>query len=280
MSTKWNRPQTWLLLALFVLFAALSVFPFYSLLLASFKPSKELLRFGLNIRLQPELLSFHNYSFIFSRGAEKYLVWYKNSLVVTVIYTVFCMLLSSMVGYGLAMYRFRGRNIIFLFVLLVMMVPIEIIMLPLYKQMIAMNLINTFSGVILPFVVSPLPIFFFRQYAAGLPKDFMDAGRIDGCSEYGIFFKIFVPLMTPAFGAMIIVQALASWNSFVWPLIVLNSGEKLTLPIGLSSLVTPYGNNYDILIAGSVLAIVPIMIVFIFFQRYFVSGLTVGGVKG
>jgi arabinosaccharide transport system permease protein len=113
-----------------------------------------------------------------------------------------------------------------------------------------------------------------------LPKDFLDAGRIDGCSEYGIFFRIFVPLMTPAFGAMIIVQALASWNSFVWPLIVLSSGEKLTLPIGLSSLVTPYGNNYDIMIAGSVLAIVPIMIVFIFFQRYFVSGLTIGGVKG
>lgn len=280
MSAKWNRPQTWLLLVLFILFAALSVFPFYSLLLASFKPSKELLRFGLNIRLQPELLSLRNYSFIFSSGAEKYLIWYKNSLIITVVYTVFCMLFSSMVGYGLAMYRFRGRNIVFLFVLLVMMVPVEIIMLPLYKQMIAMNLINTFSGVILPFVVSPLPIFFFRQYAAGLPKDFMDAGRIDGCSEYGIFFKIFVPLMTPAFGAMIIVQALASWNSFVWPLIVLNAGEKLTLPIGLSSLVTPYGNNYDILIAGSVLAIIPIMIVFIFFQRYFVSGLTVGGVKG
>lgn len=185
-----------------------------------------------------------------------------------------------MVGYGLAMYRFVGRNLIFLFVLLVMMVPVEIIMLPLYKQMISFRLIDTYAGVILPFVVAPLPIFFFRQYAAGLPKDFLDAGRIDGCSEYGIFFKIMMPLMAPAFGAMAILQALASWNSFVWPLIVLKTGEKLTLPIGLSSLVTPYGNNYDILIAGSVLAIVPILIVFIFFQRFFVSGLTVGGVKG
>ncbi|MFD0671208.1 carbohydrate ABC transporter permease [Cohnella sp. GCM10027633] len=274
------NPQSILLVALFLVLAALALFPFYCLALASLKPSKELLRFGLNIKLQADLLSFNNYEFIFSKDAAKYVTWYKNSLVITVLYTVGCMLLSSMVGYGLAMYRFFGRNLVFLCVLLVMMVPVEIIMLPLYKQMIALELIDSFSGVILPFVVSPLPIFFFRQYASSLPKDFLDAGRIDGCSEYGIFFRIFVPLMTPAFGAMIIVQALASWNSFVWPLLVLNSAEKLTLPIGLSSLVTPYGNNYDILIAGSVLAIVPIMIVFVFFQRYFVSGLTIGGVKG
>lgn len=272
--------QSSLLVLLFAVLAILALFPFYSLALASLKPSKEMLRYGLNVKLQPELLSFHNYSFLFSASAKKYLIWYKNSVLISIVYTIFCLLLSSMVGYGLAMYRFVGRNIIFLFVLLVMMVPVEIIMLPLYKQMISFRLIDTYTGVILPFVVAPLPIFFFRQYAAGLPKDFLDAGRIDGCSEYGIFFKIMMPLMAPAFGAMAILQALASWNSFVWPLIVLKTGEKLTLPIGLSSLVTPYGNNYDILIAGSVLAIVPILIVFIFFQRFFVSGLTVGGVKG
>lgn len=272
--------QSSLLFLLFAVLAILALFPFYSLALASLKPSKEMLRYGLNVKLQPELLSFHNYSFLFSASAKKYLIWYKNSVLISVVYTICCLLLSSMVGYGLAMYRFVGRNLIFLFVLLVMMVPVEIIMLPLYKQMISFRLIDTYAGVILPFVVAPLPIFFFRQYAAGLPKDFLDAGRIDGCSEYGIFFKIMMPLMAPAFGAMAILQALASWNSFVWPLIVLKTGEKLTLPIGLSSLVTPYGNNYDILIAGSVLAIVPILIVFIFFQRFFVSGLTVGGVKG
>lgn len=280
MDTRPSPLQRALLILLFVILAALCLFPFYCLALASLKPSKELLRLGLNMRLQPELLSFHNYAFLFSASAKKYLVWYQNSVVISAAYTVCCLLLSSMVGYGLAMYRFRGRNLIFVLVLLVMMVPVEIIMLPLYKQMIAFKLINTFSGVILPFVVAPLPIFFFRQYASGLPKDFLDAGRIDGCTEYGIFFRIMVPLMMPAFGAMAILQALASWNSFVWPLIVIKSSEKMTLPIGLASLVTPYGNNYDILIAGSVLAILPILLVFIFFQKYFVSGLTVGGVKG
>ncbi|WP_123041982.1 carbohydrate ABC transporter permease [Cohnella candidum] len=276
---RWT-PQSLLLLLLFLVLAVLAVFPLYALALASLKPSKELLRMGLNLKWDFEIMSFKNYAFLFSESAKKYLVWYGNSLGITAVYTVLSLLLSSMVGYGIAMYRFPGRNLIFVFVLLVMMVPVEIIMLPLYKQMISLRMIDTFRGVVLPFLVAPLPIFFFRQYAEGLPKDFLDAGRMDGCTEYGIFFRIMVPLMAPAFGAMAILQALGSWNSFVWPLIVLKTGSKLTLPIGLSSLVTPYGNNYDILIAGSVIAIVPILLVFIFFQRYFVSGLTVGGVKG
>ena len=108
----------------------------------------------------------------------------------------------------------------------------------------------------------------------------MDAGRIDGCTEFGIFFRIMVPLMSPAFGAMGILLAMQSWNNFIWPLIVLRTNEMLTLPIGLASMLTPYGNNYDKLIAGSVLAIIPIVIVFLFNQRAFISGLTAGGVKG
>jgi arabinosaccharide transport system permease protein len=114
----------------------------------------------------------------------------------------------------------------------------------------------------------------------GLPKELMDSARIDGATEYGIFFKIMLPLMAPSMAAMAILQGLGSWNNFLWPLIVLRSNDMFTLPIGLATLLTPYGNNYDILIAGSVMTIVPIIILFIFFQRYFVAGLTVGGVKG
>lgn len=275
----WSLPSL-LLFLLFAVMAVFTLFPLYCLFLASLKPSTELLRYGLNLRIDPHLMSLKNYAFIFSGSAKNYFFWYKNSIEITVLFTVICLLLSSMVGYGLAMYQFRGRNVIFALVLVVMMVPVEIILLPLYKLMISLKLINTLWGVILPFVVAPLPIFFFRQYAAGLPKDFLDAGRIDGCSEYGIFFRIMAPLMAPAFGAMAILQAMGAWNNFLWPLIVLKTNEKLTLPIGLASLLTPYGNNYDVLIAGSVLAILPILFLFVFFQRYFVSGLTVGGVKG
>jgi arabinosaccharide transport system permease protein len=184
------------------------------------------------------------------------------------------------VGYGLAMYKFRGRNLIFTIVLIVMMVPVEILILPLYRLSILFKLIDTYWGAILPFVVSPFAIFFFRQYAVGLPRDFMDAGRIDGCTEFGIFFKIMMPLMKPAFGAMTILQALSSWNGFVWPLIVLRSDKMLTIPIGLQSLITPYGNNYDRLLSGAVMSVIPIIIVFLFNQKAFISGLTIGGVKG
>lgn len=276
---KWSL-ESILLVLLFIILAILVIFPLYTMLLGSLKPSKELFRFGLNIKLQPDLLTFKNYSFILSGAAKNYFTWYKNSALITILFTILSLLLSAMVGYGLAMYNFKGRNFIFTLVLIVMMIPVEIIILPLFKMSVALKLINTVWGVILPFVVAPLPIFFFRQYASGLPKDFQDAGRIDGCSEFGIFFRIMVPLMMPAFGAMAILQALASWNNFLWPLIVLRTNETLTLPIGLSTLLTPYGNNYDILIAGSILAILPILVLFLFFQRYFVSGLTVGGVKG
>lgn len=275
-----RSPSSLFMLLLFIAASLIALFPLYSLTLASFKPSTELLRYGLNLRWDFDVFTFKNYAFIFSGAASSYFYWYWNSILIAAVFTGLSLILSSMVGYGLAMYHFRGKNLLFLLVLLVMMVPVEIIMLPLYKLTITLKMINTIWGVILPFAVAPLPIFFFRQYASGLPRDFLDAGRIDGCTEYGIFARIFVPLMAPAFGAMAILQAMGSWNSFLWPLIVLRTNETFTLPVGLATLLTPYGNNYDILIAGSLLAIVPLLILYVFFQRYFISGLTVGGVKG
>jgi arabinosaccharide transport system permease protein len=271
--------------SLFILFTVLAIFalfPLYALFLGSLKPATEFFRYGLNVRWDFELMSFKNYTSIFhaTGAAKNYFVWYKNSLVITVLFTLISLLLSSMVGYGLAMYKFVGKNLVFSLVLVTMMVPVEIIILPLYKEMIALKLINTIWGIILPFAVAPLPIFFFRQFAMSLPKDFMDAGRIDGCSDFGIFVRIMMPLMIPAYGSMAILQALASWNNFLWPIIVMRTTDKFTLPIGLATFLSPLSDNYDVLIAGAVLSIVPILILFVFFQRFFIEGLTVGGVKG
>jgi arabinosaccharide transport system permease protein len=272
-------PSSTILLILFSIISVFALFPLIAIALGSLKPSTEILRFGLNLKIQPELLSLKNYSFIFSGGTD-YFTWYKNSIFITVISTALCLLLTSMVGYGLAVYDFKFKNLIFGLVLIVMMIPVEIIMLPLYKLTMNLGLMDTLLGAFLPFVVAPIPIFFFRQYASGLPKDLLDAARVDGCTELGIYFRIMMPLMAPAFSSMAILQALHSWNNFLWPLIVLRSSEKLTLPIGLSTLLTPYGNNYDVLIAGSVMAIFPILLLYIFFQRYFIEGMTAGGVKG
>jgi arabinosaccharide transport system permease protein len=281
MDTKLRK--FWLKASIIVFFIIVSfivLFPLYYMFMASFKSSKELFRNGMDFRILPSLLSLDNYKLLFSGKGNLYLYWYRNSLGITALHTVGSLFLSSLVGYGLGAYYFKGRNMIFTMVLFVMMVPLEILMLPLYKLIVGMGIINTYSGVVLPFMVSPMAIFFFRQFVGGISKDFMDAGRMDGCTEFGIFFKIMAPLMKPAFGAMGILLAMQNWNSFIWPLIVLRTNSMFTIPIGLSSLMTPYGNNYDMLIAGAVLAIIPIIILFLLNQKAFISGLATGGVKG
>lgn len=275
-----SKAASVMMVTFFVLVAFCTLLPLYCILLASLKPSQELLRYGLNCRFDYELFSLKNFLGLFDPKASNYMIWYQNSLVNTAVQTGCTLVVSSLVGYGIAMYDFRGRNAIFLCVLLVMMIPVEVIMLPLYREMITLRLIDTIWGLILPLIAMPLPIFFFRQYASGIPKDFQDAARIDGCGEFGIFLRIFAPLMRPAYAAMGIFVGMASWNNFLWPLVILRSPKKLTLPIGLASLLSPYGNNYDILIAGSVMAILPIILLYFALQKYFIAGMTAGGVKG
>ena len=271
--------STVLMVLLFVIIAALTLLPFYSLFLASFRPGTELMRHGLGLGIDLPTMSFNNYKLLFT-GDTPYFTWFLNSLKITVVQTVLTLFVSAFVGYGFAMYDFKGKNLIFTCVLFVMMIPVEIIMLPLYQLCINLGLMNTIWGIILPTIAMPMPIFFFRQYLRGIPRDFVDAARIDGCTEYGIFFRIILPLMKPSIASMGIFVGMNSWNSMLWPMLVIRSNDKITLPIGLASLITPYGNNYDVLLAGAVFAVVPIIILFVLFQKYFISGMTAGGVKG
>lgn len=274
-----NKILTWIATVSFAIISLIALFPIISLLISSFRPSSELMRKGISFSIDFSQLNLNNYLYIFNQAPE-YWAWYGNSLAISAITIVISLFFSSMVGYALAVYDFKGRNFFFVLVLLILMVPFEILMLPLYQLMINTYLIDTYLAVVLPMAVAPVAVFFFRQYALGLPIQLMDAARIDGSTEYGIFFKIMLPLMGPSLAAMAILQGLASWNNFLWPLLVLRSNDMFTLPLGLATLLTPYGNNYDVLIAGSVLTIIPIVILFIFFQRYFIAGLTTGGVKG
>ncbi|MCP3740750.1 carbohydrate ABC transporter permease [Rossellomorea sp. BNER] len=276
---KKNTALKWFANIAFVIISLIALFPIISLFISSFMPSSVLMRNGITFNIDVEQLSFDNYTYILTQSAD-YWAWYGNSLIISLITIVLSLIFSSMVGYALAMYDFKGSNLFFVLVLFILMVPFEILMLPLFQMMIDTQLINTYFAVVLPMIVAPVAVFFFRQYALGLPKELMDAARIDGATEYGIFFRIMLPLMGPSLAAIAILQGLASWNNFLWPLLVLRSNDMFTLPIGLATLLTPYGNNYDVLIAGSVMTIIPIILLFIFFQRYFVSGLTVGGVKG
>ena len=176
------------LFILFLIIVIITLLPLALLFVASLRPGAELMRNGLNFKIDWAHANFDEYKLLFS-GKNDYFVWYKNSLVITVVQTALSLFLSAWVAYGFAMYEFRFKNLFFVFVLMVMMVPTEVILLPLYKLTIRMHLINSMWGIILPYVVVPMMVFFFRQYLSGLPKELIDAARVDGCSEYGIFFK-------------------------------------------------------------------------------------------
>jgi arabinosaccharide transport system permease protein len=260
---------------------ALFLFPVLALVMASFRPGRDLMRYGIAFAtLVPDNFNIKNFAELITSRDGIYITWFKNSLILTALQAGLALAFSSFVGYGLGVYHFKGRNFIFILVLAVMLVPLQILILPLYKLMSAMRIMNSYLGVIAPFVVSPFAIFFFRQYSLGIPKDYLDAGRIDGLGEFRIYFLLTAPLMAPAFGAMAILMSQQAWNSFLWPLIVMRTGDMFPLTIGLNSLLTPYGNNYDMLIAGSCAASVPIILLFFFFQRFFISGLSAGGIKG
>ena len=188
----------------FVILCAIIVFPVFAGLLASFRPGKELIRRGLSIDLDFSTMSLDNYTYLFSGNADsqKYFMWYKNSLIITIVSVVLTLLICYFVAYGLTMYNYRLKNFLFFLVIATMMVPFEILMLPLYKEIIAIGLIDSYVGVIITGLCSASTIFFFKQYLSGLPKDLLDAARIDGATEYGIATKIILPLTKPAFASM------------------------------------------------------------------------------
>jgi arabinosaccharide transport system permease protein len=261
--------------------ATITLFPLFALIMSSFRPGTDLMRFGITMdSLLAGGKNLNNYKELFFGERSLFTSWFKNSLILLFLQTAITVFLTSLVGYGLAVYKFKGKNIIVGLVLILMMVPLQILILPLYKMMISMKLMNTLAGVVIPFILSPVSIFFFRQFCLGLPLALMDAARIDGVSEYGIFFRIMSHLMLPAYGAMAILEGLKSWNSYLWPLIVLRTTKQFTIPIGLNTLLTPYGNNYNMLISGAVIATIPIIILFLLFQKYFISGLSSGSIKG
>ena len=266
----------------FAVLSAIIAFPLLAGLLASFHPGRELLQNGLSLNLNFDTMTLNNYIYLLSGNADsqKYFMWYSNSLELTIVTVILTLLVCYFVAYGMTMYRFKLGTVLFFLVIATMCVPFEILLLPLYKEVTDLGIINTIWGVMLPGLCSASTIFFFRQYMIGLPKELLEAARIDGCTEYGISVRIMMPLTKPAFASMAILCAMGSWNNMLWPMMVFRDANKFTLQIGLNTLLTPYGNDYDVLIAGSMFGILPIMVIFLLFQKYLIEGMTAGAVKG
>jgi len=275
------------LLLFFTGLAILILIPLVAMVLGTFKGGAELWKNGLNLRPEFYKWSIKPWRYLFTSITlegeylpHNYFIWFENSLFVTITQTALTLLISAFVAYGFEMYEFKLKNAAFLCVLIVLMIPFEILMLPMYVQANEMKLLDTFWGIILPFLASVSAIFFFRQYLSGLPKDLLDAGRVDGCNEYSIFFRIILPIMGPAMSSMAVMVGMGAWNNLLWPMLVLKTMTKYTLPIGLNTLFTPYGNNYDLMICGSCFAVLPILLLYIFAQKYIIEGMTAGSVKG
>ncbi|MDR0285977.1 MAG: carbohydrate ABC transporter permease [Propionibacteriaceae bacterium] len=267
------------LYAVFAFAVLLCLIPLWAILMATFQPGNMVFRNGLNLGLDFSSAGLQNWVMLFTDSGS-YFVWFGNSLIITLLQTAGTLLVSSFVAYGFAMYEFRFKTALFVCVLIILTIPFEMLMLPLYVQINNWKMSDSYLAIILPFLASATTIFFFRQFLRGMPRDILEAGRIDGVTEFGIFFRLILPLMKPAIAAMAILNAMASWNNFLWPLLVLRTPGKYTLPIGLNTLLTPYGNDYSLLFIGAFFSIIPILILFLLFQRFFIEGMTAGAVKG
>ena len=190
------------------------------------------------------------------------------------------LLFCSMLGYALAMLEFRGKKVIFVAVMTTLMIPGVVTFVPLFVLVANVGLVDSLPGLFLPFLVAPFGVFLMRQFILGLPKDLLDAGRVDGAGELRIFRQIILPLCGPALATLGILTFLGSWNNFLWPLVVAQSESHYTLPVALALYSTGQNStNYGLLLAGATVVIIPILIVFLVFQRRFIEGIATTGIK-
>ena len=205
--------------------------------------------------------------------------YFINSVFIATASTLLTLFFCSLGGYAFAKYQFRGQKILFGILLASMMVPFQVLLVPLFGLMYNIGWINSYKAIVIPFSVGAFGVFLMRQFIVTIPSDLLDAARIDGCSEFGIYYRIVLPIIKPALGALTIYSFLGSWNGYLWPLIILRDEAKYTLPIGLANLVGIYRQDYGMLMAGTLLSLMPIVILFLAMQREFVQGITLGGVK-
>lgn len=259
-----------------VLCAFIMVFPIVWVIFSSFKPAGELFRWPPS--LFPESPTLENY--INALGEGDFMQYFRNTFVVTVLATILTVVINLMSGYVFAKYEFRGRNFLFAVVLTTLMIPLEVIMIPVFKVIVATRMYDNLWGLIIPAIASPTAVFLIRQYYIGIPSDYMEAGRIDGASEVGIFLRIMAPMATPVLSVLCIFSFMWRWNDYLWPKIVISSKSNYTIQLALATFSGEYSVDWDSLLAMSVITMIPVLVIFLIFQKHIIGGITIGGVKG
>jgi len=259
-----------------VLGAIITLIPLAWMVSASFMPTGEASMYPP--RLLPSAATLMHYRDLFTRmnmGRS-----FLNSTIIALAVTAASLLLNSMAGYAFAKLRFRGRDRLFGFLLAALVIPTQIGMLPLFLMLKSAGLVNTYWGAILPGTASIFGIFLMRQFMTSIPDDLLDAARIDGASEWAIYWSMVLPLARPILVTLALFTFMASWNDFMWPLIVLTDEQKYVLPVAIASLVGEHAQDIELMMASSVLTVIPVLVLFICLQRYYIAGLMMGSVKG
>ena len=260
-----------------ILCAISMLLPFFWMVLTSFMTNEEI--FSYPIRFFPETFDFSNYKNVFvNMPLAKYFL---NSLLVSAITTIGQVIIASMAGYAFARFTFRGKELLFIIILLTMMVPPQVNIIPLFYVMRELNLVDTYAALILPGFFGGFGIFLMRQWFIKLPKSVEEAAKIDGSNNFEIFFKIALPLAVPAIMTLAIFTFVSSWNSFIWPLIITNSDEMKTLPVALAAFKGSYRETivWGELMACSVISVIPVIVVFLLGRKYFINDLLAGSLK-
>lgn len=256
--------------------AITTLFPFLWMVSTSLKPDLEL------FRTPPQLIPSPFVPENYGRVADLMPIWRfaANSVFVAVVTTALQVLTSAMAAYAFARLRFRGRDALFVLYLTTLMVPFQVVVVPLFIEMRYLGLVDTYPGLILPAIASAFGTFLLRQAFLGVPRELEEAAFVDGAGYFRVFWQIALPLVRPALAAFAIFAFMASWNSFLWPLVIVSSEELMTLPLGLANLHGQYVTQWNLVMAGTTISVVPILVVYLLAQRHIVQGVAMSGLKG
>lgn len=228
-------------------------------------------------RFIPEKITFSQYHFLVQR--LNIFRFFFNSLVLAVSVTLVSLLVNSLAGFAFAKYSFLGKRPLFTFLFTSMIIPGQVTMLPVFLLLNKLGLLNTYLGIILPGMASVFGIYLIRQYMTGIPDSLIDAARVDGASDVYIYWRIMLPLSKPVLVTLALFTFMGTWNDFLWPLIVMTRESMYTLPVALANLMGEHAQDPELMMAGSVITVLPIIILFLFLQKYYIQGILIGGVK-
>jgi alpha-1,4-digalacturonate transport system permease protein len=259
-----------------IVVALIFILPVIYIIFSAFKPSSEL--FSANPTFIPKNWTLDNFLIALSKG--NFSLYIFNTFLVAISSTIIAVIINTMAGYALSKFRFKGENVIMLLILSTIMLPLEVIMVPIFSVLRFFGLYNSLLALIIPPAATPTGIFLMRQYLLTIPDEVIQAARIDGASEWRIFWNIILPNAKPAIATLAIFSFMWRWNDYVWPLIAINSPKKYTLQLAIANFSGEFGIDYNSVIAMSALAMIPMLIVFLIFQRQFVQGTVDSGMKG